>query len=117
MQIKCIMNISIGHNLQPTEHYFQLSMFLYSHTHSLVVYISQYNDCGLMISEYNYKMYLLMYSRVILYVIFFRYLQIMCALTLIKNAFVYRCVVGTRGSHNLASTLNVFVISVMSYHI
>ena len=34
-----------------------------------------------MISEYNYKMYLLMYSRVIFYVIFFQYFQVMCAVS------------------------------------
>ena len=82
-----------------------------------IVYISQYNNCvGLMVSEYNYKMYLLMYSRVILYVIFFQCFQVLCAVSLIKNAFVYLCVlilfkvVGPRASHPIT---NVFVISVI----
>ena len=105
--------------------------FLYSHTysfihfylhHKLVVYILQYNNCGLMISENNYKIYLLMYSRVILYIIFFQYFQVMCAVSLIK---MHLCIVvyclfkvdGPQGPLNIASTTNVFVISVMSYQI
>ena len=76
-----------------------------------------------MISEYNYKMYLLMYSRVILYDVFFQYFRVMCAVSLIKKMHLYIVlyylfnVVDPQGLHTIAFSTNVFVISVMSYQI
>ena len=63
-----------------------------------------------MISECSYKTYLLMYSRVILYVNSRQYFQVKCAVSLIKNNFciiVYYLfkVVDPQGSHNIASTI------------
>ena len=80
---KVYSEYSIAQHLQPTEHYVKFSMLFCSHTHSLVMYISQYNDYGLMISEY--KIYLLKYSCIISYVIFFLYFLVMCAVSLIKK--------------------------------
>jgi len=73
-----------------------------------------------MISECNYKTYLLMHAHVILCVTFFQYFQVICAVNkIVLCIIVYYLfkVVGPQRSHNVACTINVFIINEISYQI
>ena len=60
---------------------------IHAHTNACILIIV--NDCECMISECNYinliYCFVLLYSSVILYVTFFEFFQVMCAVSLVKQ--------------------------------